>query len=453
MRGEGSHSLLVLCSEDKRKGGVFKVSMRIKYLQFLYKIWIVFALILGGLSSKAALPSGQNTEAIKELKSRSVGLISEAANRRLLRATELAASEDYNSAIEVLSSYLKKDLGDIERSQFLQNLGFIQAQKGDYKAARASLRKALDLKKLPYGPTLNTLFAIGQLGLATENYAEAIRDMQLFFTLVDDPKPEAYIVLATAYAQKGNKKQALELVEAAIEKSDAPAENWLLFALGLHFEQENWKRCEYLLVWLTGQYPSKGQYWKQLAGVYLNLEQNAKALATMELAYKQGYIDRSAEIINLAALRLDQGLPLQAAQLVEKEIAAKRIESSSKHWEVVADSYLAAREVDRALAAMSQAVSSGATGRVLAKQGQIYLDREEWKKAADTLAKSVSVGGISSPEQVHLGIGIAKYQLQDIAGALHHFKLAQKAKEDFKPAKQWIGFLEDEQTSAVSTNM
>lgn len=399
-------------------------------------------------SAWASIPAQPVPDKISALKSRSSGLISEAANRRLQRAQELASSEDYAGAIQTLKEYLSKGIGETERSQFLQNLGFIQAQKGEYKTAQKTLKEALAMGVLPYGPTVSTMFALAQLSLAAEDYKGTLQQMTEFFSLVEDPKAEAFVVTATAQAQLGQKDKALALVELAIEKTPKPAENWLLFALGLNFEKENWPRAVVLLEILTANYPQKGQYWKQLAGVYLNLGKTTKALATMELAHKKGYLEKEADLLNLAALRLDQGQPLQAAVLVETQIKAGKIQANRKNWEVVADAYLIARETDKALKAMQEAASKEGDGKVLAKQGQIYIEREDWKKAAESLKLALQKGGVSAPEQVLLGLGIAEYHLKDFTKAKERFLKAQEHKEDFRAARQWLNFVEDELMAA-----
>ncbi|MCB0412524.1 MAG: tetratricopeptide repeat protein, partial [Bdellovibrionales bacterium] len=200
----------------------------------------------------AAVPQA-NPGKIAELKKRSSGLISEAANRRLMRAHELAAAEKYGEAVDLLASYLKNDsIRPGEKAQFEQNLGFILAQKGDHANAIKHLEAALKLNELPYAPTLSTKFAIAQLLLAQEKYQKAIETTEEWFQLAEKPTPEAYIVLATAYSQTGKKGEALQLVETAISKSPKPSETWLLFALGLNFEMEKWDKCAQYLEYLTG---------------------------------------------------------------------------------------------------------------------------------------------------------------------------------------------------------
>lgn len=397
--------------------------------------------------ASGAVPKLQ-PERVSQLKSRATGLISEAANRRLMRAHELATEEKYADAIELLTSYLDNtSIRANEKAQFQQNLGFVLAQKGDYSKAIKYLQDALKANQLPYSPTLSTQFALAQLYLAKEEYNKAIEAIQEWFKIAESPKPESYIVLATAYSQTGKKQEALALVEKAIAESEKPSESWLLFALGLNFEMEKWAKCAEYLEYLTAQYPKKSQYWKQLAGVYLNLDKNAKALAVLELAYKQGHLEKEGEFVNLAALLIDQGIPLKAAQILEKKIEEGVVTANRRNLELMADSYLAAREVDKAMVALEKAANKADDGKVMAKRGQLLLDQEKWKLAAESLSEAIRKGNVSSPEQVYLGIGIAQFNLQNYQSALEAFQKAQKEKEDFRAARQWISYVESTQAS------
>src|SRR5690606_18845373 len=126
---------------------------------------------------------------------------------------------------------------------------------------------------------------------------------------------------------------------------------------------------------------------------------------------------------------------------------AGKVQSNRKNLELIADSYLAAREVEQALAVYERAANEADDGRVAAKQGQLYLDQENWKKAESVLREALSKGKVSSPEQLYLGMGIAQFNLQNYDGAIQSFTKAQQEKEDFRAARQWISMVESARQS------
>jgi len=240
-----------------------------------------------------------------ELQSRSSVLISKGTHRRLSRAHSLMAKNKLNMAIDILKkleSATAKRPGEL--AQVLQALGFAYAQKDQISQSVATLKKALDQKTLPYSPTLSTMYTLAQMYMAADNYGKAESIMNNWFNLAEDPSPDSYVVMASIQSQKGNKSKALNLVTKAIDSTSKPKESWLSFAVSMNYELKRYKEASRILEKLTAFYPEKKKYWKQLAGVYLNTDNNQKALATLGLASKGGYLTEEGEIMNHVSLNL-----------------------------------------------------------------------------------------------------------------------------------------------------
>jgi hypothetical protein len=56
----------------------------------------------------------------------------------------------------------------------------------------------------------------------------------------------------------------------------------------VHLQQENWNEAVPLLMRLIDLYPDKKTYWVQLSSVYGQMEDFARSLAVMQLAYSAG---------------------------------------------------------------------------------------------------------------------------------------------------------------------
>ena len=73
--------------------------------------------------------------------------------------------------------------------------------------------------------------------------------------------------------------------------------------------------------WLKSSLRTKSED-SQLGTFYMMEDQYAKALQTMELAYKQGYLEKESEIKALAQLYATNEIPIKSAQLQETYIGA-----------------------------------------------------------------------------------------------------------------------------------
>ena len=111
------------------------------------------------------------------------------------------------------------------------------------------------INSLPYGPSLNSLYTIAQLHIATENFKQAAVALKEWKKLAEVVAPEAYILMATAESQIGNKEHALKFVNEAIRKSSKPQEKWLQFVLALNHEMKKYGNA-LRFVMLTSAYPT-----------------------------------------------------------------------------------------------------------------------------------------------------------------------------------------------------
>ncbi len=382
----------------------------------------------------------------EELKNRSSALISKGTHRRLSRAHELMAKDKTTEAIEVLNRLMKTTADrPHEKAQVMQAMGFAYAQKDDFKNSIKYLQGAIDLKSLPYSPTLSTMYTIAQVYVAQEKYDIGLTKINEWFSVADEPSPDAYVLKATILAQKKKRSEALALVTKAIDMTEKPKESWLAFAVAMNYELEKFKEAGRLLEKLTGMFPEKKKYWKQLTGVYLNLEMNEKALATMELAEKGSYLEQDSEIMNLVSLFIYGGIPLKGARLLEKSLADGSVKKTQKNYEILGDAWAQAEEMEKALVAYEKSSQMAKDGRIFAKQGRIYLEQEDWKKADEFLTKGLEKGSIKSPQHVHMALGVARFNQQKFESATAAFISAKKASKDVqKQADQWISFVKAE---------
>lgn len=375
----------------------------------------------------------------KRLQKRRAGLTSKRTHKRLEKALRYAAKEKYNHAAEVLIELLKKTKKrKYEFAQVWQNLGFVLAQKGDHKKGIKALENSLKINSLPYGPSLNSLYTIAQLHIATENYKEAAVVLDEWKSLAEVIAPEAYILMATAQAQIGNKELALKYVNEAIKTTTKPQEKWLQFALALNHEMKKYNNALKILVMLTSAYPDNASYWKQLSSTYLSLERDTKALATMELAYKLNHVKTESDLLNMVSLYLYLDMPNRGAKLLEKEMIAGTIASKQKNLELLSQAWIQAKERKKALVALENAATKEKSGNLFARKAFLHLEKEEWDNVIASINKGIQKGNLDKKDKVFFALGIAQYNKKNFTAALNSFLKAKKFAKYKKSIERWI---------------
>src|SRR5690606_35250901 len=161
------------------------------------------------------------------------------------------------------------------------------------------------------------MFNVGQIYIADEQYDKGIATIERYLAVACEPPPAtAHMMLANAYAQVSKYEPGLEQVLLALEKAEAPEESWLQLKLALHYELKDYRRSAETLVELVEIAPDNAQYWKQLSGVLLEVEEQKDALAVLALAERQGMLETEQDVKSLASIDLMLDIPDQARELV-----------------------------------------------------------------------------------------------------------------------------------------
>lgn len=412
-----------------------------KYPQVIYYFFKMLFLSLLALPSPVALGElpPLNHKAIQEIKKQTSGLISEKVYKAIDRASELAQRESYSESLKVLQDYLKSPYTKKgEQAQILRTIGFVYAQQEQYPKAIDYLQQALKTKKLPYNIHLYTIYSIAQIRIASQNYKKGVQTLKEWFSLKETPFPPAFVLYAICLLQQKQTDQALKYVNKALSLTSTPRESWLKFAASLYLNQGQYKKAQPLLEQMVAQFPTRPIYWKQLAGTYIYLDQNKKALITLNLAYKMKYLKSASEHLNLVKLLIEQNMPFQAAQILKTLLVNKVLKDNETHKHLLAESYRQARERPVALSFFNELFRSSKNEKIYMQYGYLLLEEEKWKKAQEVFEATLSLNSVKQKDKANLGLGIALFYQEQWLEALKHFRKSFEIDSEQLAAFHWI---------------
>jgi len=140
-------------------------------------------------------------------------------------------------------------------------------------------------------------------------------------------------------------------------------------------------------------------------------------------------------------------VPYKAAELIQQGIESKVIEADGRAWQLLGDSWLAARERDRALPALEEAARRAPTGELYLRLGQVQLDRQQLGAARASFEAALRKGGLGQPGIAHLLVGMTFASEQRWADARRAFERAQEFEDTATAAKHWLATIESEAPS------
>ena len=378
----------------------------------------------------------------KELMNRRPGLVSKATNKKLTRAYQHMANNNYVEAISLLKKSAESaGKNNFAKAKVTQTLAYAYAQSEKYDEALKAFNEVLKLDALPMQPTLQSMFSLAQLLTMKERHKDALKIMGEWFQLTNKPTADAFVFAATLYHALDNQEQALKLVEKAISMTKSPKENWLVFAVSLHYQKKNYKVAEKYLYHLANLSSGKKVYWQQLAGALINQGKEIDASVIMSLAYKLGLLNNESEIMNIVSLYLTTDMPYYAAKLLKKSLDDGKVKKSKRSYELLANAYATARETEKAIAPLTKAAELSQDGKLFAYQGSLFLEQEQWTKALEAFDKAMQKGKLKKIGPVHVGKGVALLQLGKQEEARAQLNKALKFDEVKKQASQWLAYL------------
>jgi tetratricopeptide (TPR) repeat protein len=363
----------------------------------------------------------------------------------LAEAREHLGADRFREAERALRPLRRAKLSPYESAQLERLHGYIAYGRGDNAVAIDHLSRSLQHDALPASDQADVLFQVAQIQGAEKRWRDVIATLERWFRTVETPNSVGYYLLALARFQLQELDAAVEPARKAIESAGTPQQAWLQLLLAIQISRKDYAAAIPVLVDLISHYPSVAKgYWLQLSALYGVNDEMERALAVMELAYRRGMLTDERDLIRLVQLNLLQGIPLRAAQVLEREMALRRIPESSEAFELLSGSWILAREIPKAEEPLARAAELATKGDLYVRLAQVHMMQEEWSEAAGALRKALDKGGLADPSNAELLLGIAYYNEREFQEARAWFARAQDSDSLRAQAETWIEHIDRE---------
>ena len=377
----------------------------------------------------------------------SQGLMSERTYKKLSRIHELVGKQKFDTALEkldVLSARVKSN--KYETALVNQTYAYIYASRENYRKAIIYYKKCLVNKSLNKQLSTNIRFSLGQIYILTGDYKLGIQTLQPIIKSTNNTSPQVTILLATAYVELKNYSMAVSLLESAIAQVPQPRESWLKLLLFSYYESGLYQKAAVLLNQLIVRFPDKETYWKQLSSVYYKINQPDRALSILELAYKRGLIDQTAEHAQLVNLYLLNKLPGKAAQLLDDGLNKGIVNDSEANWVRLAEVWLLAKEASRATQAYKKAYALSRNIDTALKYAQVLVNLQRWGDVLDLTGNVITTADKNKKAEVYMFQGIAYFESGNHDKSLISFKQIPETSDQYINAQKWRSHVESYMT-------
>ena len=429
---------------------------------------------LSGISDQAyAAATDKDKRKFEDRKTRRTPALSEKIYKVLGKAQECADVNDYDCAMEVLEKglgYKLEKLNSYERAQYYNFRGFLWYSQEKYNEALIAYENVLRQENLPAAMEDTTVYTMAQLYFIKEDFNNSIKMMLRWLEYQPAPTAQPLVLLAQAYYSLGTVdgiseaqaavqfKKAIPYILRAIDLYVAaekqPKENWYLLLRVMYFEMKENQKVVDILELLVNKWPKK-EYWLQLAGMYGEMASDAsseklqtalekKQLATYETAYRQGFLAKGSELVNMSQLYMYHEAPYWASVVLEKGIKAGTIEKNKKNYENLAQARINAQDMRQSLKPLATAAEMSKDGELYKKLGQVYMQLDDYKNGAKFLGLALKKGGLKRRDSVAVYQGMCYFNIGQLNNSKKSFEISAKDKRSRKQARKWIYYLSKE---------
>lgn len=290
--------------------------------------------------------------------------------------------------------------------------------------------------------------ALAQL-YTTQKQPEKAKELLLDFIAIAEssakPVPglhNIYALTALVYATEKNFDVAYSYINKAISLSSSFREDWYQLKFAIEYNKEDFIAAEGSAKILLLNRPNKKIYYIQLSAIYNVLEKYDLSLATMEVSYMKGMMEKPEEFTNLASFYLYRKNPVMSARVLESAIEDENIIFTKANAKLLADSWLYAKERSRSLDVLTDSLLANPEDTKLAKQYvDIAFSAFKWNEVIDGINRIQKLK-IQDDGKYKLMKGIAYFELKQIANAKNSFISASKSEKYKDSGIAWLEYLE-----------
>lgn len=367
--------------------------------------------------------------------------VGEYVYKQLARAHELMDAGQYAQALKRLKQIRPTKMTQYEQALVQQTYGYIYASMDELDQAIDAFKKSLVPPVLSPDAKKNSLYNLAQLQLASGDASASLATLEQWFRLERHAPASAHALAGTAYAETKQYAEAIEHLRQAIASEGGAAESWRRQLLAIYYDVANYQAAAQLLEEMVKQFPAQKAYWLQLSSVYRRLHDDSRSLAVLELADQQGLLTGDKELTELIHYYLYMDLPFLAGERLDRALRERAVNSTSEHWRLLSDTWLAAKETGRAVSAMQRAAELAQDAESYLRLARLAAQAEDWNLVIEAVDRMFAIDSPNDPGQGLLLKGIAHYHRGDHKLAKTVLEQASANASVRTDASEWLDYM------------
>jgi len=377
--------------------------------------------------------------------------ISEKASKQINAAYEHLDAGEMDKAKAILDGIVAGKSSDYEKALAYQGLAQVKYDADDVAGAIALNEQAIAANALDNKSHFNLVFQTAQMNLMDEKYDAALAAVDRWFQLTGSQTAEAWSLKGNALYRLDRFPEASEALKKAIELSPKPNASYNELLIASYYDAENFAEAARAAEALLAKNPTDKKLVQQLSSIYVELEQEDKALAVLEAANAKGLLTEEKDLRQLYQMYNYAEKPTEAARVITEGIAKGVLKPSAETYKGLGDAYALNAEAAPEDSAQHKELTRKAAdaygeaaklttdnGEMDMQRGHLLIEIEAWADAKAALTTAFQKRGLKREGEAYILLGTAEMELGNDAAAIAAYEKAKAFPNTKSMAEAWL---------------
>jgi len=367
---------------------------------------------------------------------------------------EAAADNDMAKANEILGpladgSKTKSKYAQAIALQALATLNFNSGSAEGKKKGLEQLKQALDVGApvVPNDTYYQLKYMYAQLLAGDEQYAPALQALQSWRAEGKRETAESYALEGSIDYRLEKYPEAIAAITKAKSMPDAkPQPQWDQILMASYSETGQGDKAAQMASDELAKNPGDATALNNATSSLIQAQKYPEAIALMEKAHSAGAIKDEKQYVNFAKIYLidgqnndsrQKGNAQKAAAILKEGMDKGVVQKTGDNYNLLADSYITADDMNNATAALNEAVKVATNGEPALKLARVNLQENKYAAAEKAATDAISKG-VQHKGQAYMVRAEAKRGQKNKQGAIADMKLAAQDPETSAKANAWL---------------
>jgi len=316
-----------------------------------------------------------------------------AAGEVVLEAQNFYTAEDFGSALAKLSQALAiPELNPYEKSVIYQLQGASYYGANQISPAITAFENAISSGGLLPNEVSGLRLQIGQLLIGDGQYVRGAEMIENWGRSGNQLKPSHVELLVQAWISSENYSRALPWAERWFN-SASPKERKHFDLLNFLYNnlRQPGKQAD-IVKQMINRWPEDKSLWDAWSSLLANGGREQEAFEVNKMLYLGGALNTESDLLKVVQYYSFYDMPFQAAQILEKEMNAGKINQNAERLVQLSDLYRQAREYKKAIPILERAASQSGAGKLYADLGEALYNEGNCVKAESAFQEAMNRG-------------------------------------------------------------